>query len=84
MVEEATPALLRFIAQIASRFGLQVTEKFAAQAVPVIGAAGGAIINLIFIDHFQAMASGHFVIRRLERKYGYEVVETTYQNLNVA
>lgn len=81
LVDEATPALLRLIAQIANRFGLQVTEKFAAQAVPVIGAAGGAIINLIFIDHFQAMASGHFVVRRLERKYGYDLVESTYRNL---
>lgn len=83
MVEEATPALLRLIAQIANRFGLQVTEKFAAQAVPVIGAAGGAIINLIFINHFQAMASGHFVVRRLEKKYGYDLVESTYRDLHV-
>lgn len=83
LTEEAAPALLRLIAQIAQRFGLQVTEKFAAQAVPVIGAAGGAVINLIFIDHFQAMASGHFVVRRLERKYGYDLVERTYKDLHV-
>ena len=54
-------------------------EKAAAQAVPAIGAAGGAIINTLFIDHFQDMARGHFIIRRLERKYGKEAVEATYK-----
>jgi len=56
-----------------------VSEKAAAQAVPAIGAAGGAIINTLFIDHFQDMARGHFVVRRLERKYGTKIVEETYK-----
>jgi hypothetical protein len=81
LIDEAAPALLRLIAHIANRFGIQVTEKMAAQAIPLIGAAGGALINLIFIDHFQAMARGHFIVRRLERKYGREVVENVYRNL---
>ena len=58
-----------------------VTEKAAAQAIPAIGAAGGAIINTIFIDHFQEMARGHFIVRRLERKYGSEIVEETYKKI---
>jgi hypothetical protein len=58
---------------------LFLSEKAAAQAVPAIGAAGGAIINTLFIDHFQDMARGHFIIRRLERKYGKEIVEHTYK-----
>jgi hypothetical protein len=53
----------------------------AAQSVPVIGAAGGALINILFIDHFQDMARGHFIVRRLERKYGEESVEATYNSL---
>ena len=51
----------------------------AAQAVPVIGAAGGALINTLFMDHFQDMAHGHFTVRRLERKYGEEVVKLAYE-----
>jgi hypothetical protein len=39
-VAEGAPVLTRLIAQIASRFGVVVTQKFAAQAVPVIGALG--------------------------------------------
>lgn len=79
--EEAAPALIRLIAVVAERFGIQVTEKAAAQLVPAIGAAGGAIINTLFIDHFQDMARGHFIVRKLERKYGKEVVKSEYLKL---
>jgi hypothetical protein len=79
LVEESAPALVRLIVQIAERFSIQVSEKAAAQAVPAIGAAGGAIINTLFIDHFQDMARGHFIVRRLERKYGKEIVQKTYR-----
>jgi len=81
LVEEGAPGLVRLIIQIANRFSIQVSEKAAAQAVPAIGAAGGAIINALFIDHFQDMARGHFIIRRLERKYGKEVVEEKYNTV---
>lgn len=74
----AAPAMVRLITVVADRFGIQVTEKVAAQAVPALGAAGGALINTLFIDHFQDMARGHFVVRRLERKYGEEVVQAVY------
>lgn len=77
----APPALMRLITLVAERFGVQVTEKFAAQAVPVVGAAGGALINTMFIDHFQDMARGHFTIRRLERTYGKEAVQRAYEQL---
>ncbi|HET8598601.1 MAG TPA: EcsC family protein [Castellaniella sp.] len=77
----APPALARLIALVAERFGVQITEKAAAQAVPALGAVGGAVINTLFIDHFQDMARGHFVVRRLERKYGREAVRQAYGGL---
>ena len=40
------------------------------KAVVVVGAVGGAAINLAFIEHFQELANGHFTVRRLERVYG--------------
>ena len=52
--------LLQAIAIIASRFSVQVSEKFVAQAIPIIGAAGGASINLAFMQHFQRMAEDSF------------------------
>jgi hypothetical protein len=76
---EAAPALVRFITSIAARFGIVVSQKVAAQAIPLIGAAGGATVNAVFTDHFQKMARGHFTVRRLEREYGEEIVRAEYE-----
>ena len=81
IVEEGSPVLVRLIAQIASRFGFVVSQKAAAQTIPVIGALGGAAINYAFIDHFQSVARGHFTVRRLERKYGKDTVFDAYERL---
>lgn len=81
LVEEGAPAIVRFLTAISARFGITVTEKVAAQAVPVLGAAGGLMVNTIFMDHFQNMARGHFVVRRLERIYGSDVVQKYYTDL---
>jgi hypothetical protein len=75
---EGAPILVRFIAQIASRFGVVVTQKLAAQAVPLSGALGGAAVNYAFIDHFHDVARAHFVVRRLERRYGKDTVREAY------
>ncbi|MBW7995941.1 MAG: EcsC family protein [Candidatus Glassbacteria bacterium] len=73
-----TPQIGRFLSQIGTRYGVMVSNKIAAQTIPVAGALGGAAINTIFINHFQAMARGHFIIRRLERKHGKEEIERLY------
>ena len=70
VIKEGGPVLVRFITQVASRFGVVVTQKVAAQALPVVGALGGAAVNYAFIEHFQEVARGHFTVRRLERVYG--------------
>ena len=83
VVEETAPAILRLVTAIASRFGVVVSEQAAAKAVPVVGAAGGAVINVLFMDHFQDMARGHFIVRRLESKYGSEIVRRAYETLAI-
>jgi len=82
LASKGAPVLVRLIATLASRFGVMVSEKAAAQALPLIGAAGGALINTIFIDHFQNMARGHFTIRRLERLYDRELIRQEYEKLD--
>ena len=77
------PMLVKVIESIASRFGIAVSEKTVAQALPFLGAAGGSGINLLFINHFQEMAKGHFVVRRLERTYGSEYIQETYNSINL-
>ncbi|MDE1164537.1 MAG: EcsC family protein [Pseudomonas sp.] len=74
-------SILKLIAAIAERFSIHVGEKAAAQAIPAIGAVGGALVNLAFIDHFQDMARGHFIVRQLERRYGQAAVQALYQAL---
>ncbi len=81
MAAEGAPALIRFITTIASRFGIVVTEKAAAMALPAIGAVGGGLVNGLFMSHFQNMARGHFKIRKLERRYGPEEVKKAYEAL---
>jgi hypothetical protein len=69
LAEEAAPPL--------------VTEEVAAKAVPVIGSVAGGSINLLFMHHFQEMARGHFIVKRLEKKYGTKRVEKMYEKLSI-
>lgn len=80
-VRSGAPVVARLIAQVANRFGVNVTQKAAAQAVPIIGAMSGAAVNVLFIKHFQDVAGGHFTVRRLERQYGSDLVRSTYAQL---
>ena len=74
----SAPALVRAINGIATRFAVPVSQKAIAQAAPLIGAASGAALNLIFINHFQRVARGHFIVRRLERIHGPAVIRAAY------
>ena len=84
LAKEGAPALVRLIALIAEHYSVAVTEKAAAQMVPLVGAIGGAAVNTVFIDHFQSVARGHFTVRRLERQYGVAAVQEAYQRLAAA
>jgi len=46
------------------------------------GTLGGAAVNYAFIEHFQDVARGHFIVRRLERAYDKEVVRGEYERLS--
>jgi hypothetical protein len=76
--KEAGKWLAKIVEKVAARFGVVVTEKFAAQAVPIVGAVAGATLNTMFTDYYQDMARGHFIVRRLERTYGYDTVRAAY------
>ncbi|NND78000.1 MAG: EcsC family protein [Flavobacteriales bacterium] len=77
----SAPIIVKFISSIAERFSIVITEKAAAQAIPVVGAVGGAVVNTLFISHFQDIARGHFVVRRLERKYGKKIIEQAFDEV---
>ena len=81
IIEEGAPILLKLITKIAVKFNVQISEKLMAQSIPIIGAAGGAIINTMFMDHFQDMAKGHFIMRKLENKYEASYIKGIYKKM---
>jgi hypothetical protein len=74
------PALVGLVSKIVPRFAAIVEEQLAAKAAPIAGSVTGATINYLFMSHFQEVARGHFVIRRLEATYGQADVEATYRD----
>lgn len=74
----SAPAVGGLVTEIATRFSLVVSERSAVSALPVLGAVGGATVNVLFMNHFQRLARGHFAIRRLEREYGSSIVRRLY------
>ncbi len=82
-LDVTAPAIIRLVNNIASRFGVLVSEEIAAKAVPVIGAAGGGLVNVLFIDHFQDMARGHFIVKRLEAIHGIAQIQSVYEDIQL-
>lgn len=74
----------RALAPIVARFAAIASQKVALQGVAVIGAVGGAAVNLAFIEQYHGLARGHFTVRRLERVYGAEAVRAEYDQLKAA
>ena len=68
-------------ATISARFGPAMAERVVATAVPLVGLLGGATVNMLFMEHYQRLAHGHFVIRRLERRYGGAEIAATYARI---
>jgi len=83
LARHGTPVLVRLVEKIAARFGLVVQEKVALEMVPVIGAVGGALVNSLFMSHFQDAARGHFIVKRLEGVYGREAVKRAYSEVDL-
>jgi hypothetical protein len=66
--------LAMLLGEVAARYGITLSQKFALQAVPVVGAIGGATLNAAFLRHYRDLAQAHFTIRRLERTFGEDAV----------
>jgi hypothetical protein len=78
-IDASAPVVTRLVAEVVSRFGLVLSERAAAGAIPVLGALGGASLNVMFMDHFERVAQGHFTLRRLEREHGREFIAELYR-----
>ena len=82
-----TRAFRRGLQGVRARAGSEAADYIAERglaekgAPPVVGAVAGGVVNLLFMDHFQEVARGHFVVKRLENTYGAEAVRETYERL---
>lgn len=74
--------VVMLITEIAGKYGLSISQKLAVQAVPVVGAIGGAALNAAFLRHYQDIARAHFTVRRLERLYGAQNIHDAWISLS--
>src|SRR3984885_8435737 len=80
-IDGSAPVVASLVGEIVSRFGLVVSDKVAAGALPILGAVGGATVNIVFMDHFQRAPHAPFTLRRLERPYGSSHIKQRYAEL---
>ena len=73
--------LPKLIVDVSRKFSVDVAAKISSQAVPFIGAATGASLNLMFVRYYNEKAKAHFTIRRLERAYGAAAIRSEYERL---
>jgi len=73
--------LAKLIHTIATRYGVVITEKAVLQAAPIVGAVTGAAVNSLFMDFYQDTARGHFIVLRLEKRYGQAAVQQQFERL---
>lgn len=67
-------ALNALIGQLAPRIAVTLSQKLAAQAVPVLGAVSGAALNTAFLRHYRELARIRFRLLRLSQDHGAERV----------
>ena len=79
--KQVAPPVAEWLTRVAARYSTRVSHKVVAKAIPFVGAASGAAINSLFVQHFQDVARAHFTIRRLERAYGAEPIHHAYTEL---
>lgn len=63
---------------VAARYAPSVMTKLGAQAAPVLGAAVGAGLNLLYFRFYQRMARVVFSLLPLERTHGREAVRRAF------
>jgi hypothetical protein len=68
------PALQKLIATLAPKIAAGLSQKLAAQAVPVLGALSGAAVNAAFLSHYRELARIRFRLLRLAQEHGAERV----------
>lgn len=73
--------MAQLIASVVVRYAPAVMTKLGAQAVPLVGAAVGAGLNLVYMDFYQRMARVVFALQPLEQAEGRAEVRRRFASL---
>lgn len=58
-------AVSGLISKVSSEFAARLLTKLGSQAVPILGAITGAVVNIAFINHYETAADTHFRMLKL-------------------
>jgi len=72
-------ALNKILASVVPGFATALSQKLAAQAVPVLGAVAGATLNTVFLMYYRELAHIRFALLRLSIQHGAETVRTAFE-----
>lgn len=71
--------LQAMVQQVAPALAAVLGRKLASQAVPILGSAAGAGVNLAFLAYYRDMAHVRFGLRRLAGRHGIDAVEVEFR-----
>ncbi|MBI1170687.1 staphylolytic protease PREPROENZYME LASA [bacterium] len=74
----AGPTLSGWIARAAPRLVPVLGQRFAASAVPLVGALGGAVLNAAWLDQYRRLARIRFRLMVLAEHHGTEAVLSAF------
>jgi hypothetical protein len=70
--------MAQLMASVVVRYAPNMMTKLGAQAVPLVGAAVGAGLNLVYMDFYQRMARVVFALQPLEQAQGRAAVRRRF------
>jgi hypothetical protein len=73
------PALHALLARVVPGFAAVLTQKLAAQTVPIFGAVTGAALNATFLTHYRELAHIRFGLLRLTALHGAAPVRARFE-----
>lgn len=73
------PAVHKLLATVVPGFATALTQKLAAQAIPVLGAVTGAALNATFLSYYRELAHIRFALLRLSIKHGAVPVRQAFE-----
>lgn len=74
------PAIQQLIQRVAPKLAATLSQKLAAQAVPILGAATGAALNAAYLGYYRELAAIRFALLRLSELHGAEPVLAAFKS----